>query len=188
MRVDIKAGGDGVVCWNRDAIQAYATAVDEREVHISRNNADVVTIPGLVKCYGCEVMEYDLGTRCTAVLTHTRYGVEGEIQPRTEDAAGSLASIPGLLTRVSPAEAEASPAVAVSPLPGSPRPTPSSPNPASHPAAPKPSGSGPREASASAGGGTTSSSQSSDEDSRAGRANAPEPKRSGLRGLFGRDR
>ncbi len=58
MRVDIKAGGDGVVCWNRDAIQAYATAVDEREVHISRNNADVVTIPGLVKCYGCEVMEY----------------------------------------------------------------------------------------------------------------------------------
>jgi len=180
MRVDIKAGGDGVVCWNSDAIQAYANAVDEREAEVSRNNADVVTVPGLVKCYGCEVMEYDLGTRCTAVLTHTRFGVEGEIQPRAEDAAGSLASIPGLLTRVSPAEAETSPAVAVSPVPGSPRPTATAPQPA------EPNSGETRADGAS--GGAASTSQSSADGSRSGRPNPPEPKRSGLRGLFGRDR
>ena len=56
-------------------------------------------MPGLLKCYGCEVLEYDYGVRCTAELKRTLYAVEGEIEPRAEDAKRSLADVPGLLTR-----------------------------------------------------------------------------------------
>lgn len=100
MRVEIKAGGDGVACWNDQAIRAYVAGVEQREQQLSAANPDLVVLPGQVKCYGCEVMEYDYGTRCTAVLTHTRYTVSGEIQPRAEDAAGSLLDIPGLVSKI----------------------------------------------------------------------------------------
>lgn len=99
MRVEIKSGGDGVLCWNREAVQGFAAAVSEREARLAQNNPDLTVQPGRVACYGCEVMEYDYGTKCTARLTNTLYVVEGEIGPRAEDANGSLAEIPGLLTR-----------------------------------------------------------------------------------------
>ena len=75
MRVEIKEGGDGVACWNRDAIAAYAASIDAREAALGDANPDLVITPGLVKCYGCEVLEYDMGTRCTAELTRTLYAV-----------------------------------------------------------------------------------------------------------------
>lgn len=99
MQVDTKDGGDGVKCWNRQAIRSYAEATDERERQLGARNPDLKLLPGLVKCYGCEVMEYDYGTKCTAQLTLTRYAVEGEVEPRADDAKASLAEIPGLLTR-----------------------------------------------------------------------------------------
>ena len=100
MRVEVKSGGDGVRCWNVAAISAYAKAADERESLLAQRNPDLTVKPGLVMCYGCEVMEYDYGIKCTARLTRTRYLVEGELAPRSEDAAGaSLSEIPGLLTR-----------------------------------------------------------------------------------------
>ena len=54
MRVEIKQGGDGVACWNAEAIAAYAAAVDAREAALAAANPDLVVTPGLVKCYGCE--------------------------------------------------------------------------------------------------------------------------------------
>lgn len=109
MRVETKDGGDGVKCWNRAAIRAYTDGVDEQERSLTARNPDLKLLPGLVKCYGCEVMEHDYGTKCTAQLTRTRYAVNGQIEPRADDAAASLAEIPGLLTRapaeVIPAEA-----------------------------------------------------------------------------------
>lgn len=99
MRVEVKTGGDGVRCWNVAAIQTYAQATNEREAQLSQRNPDLTVKPGVVSCYGCEVMEYDYGIKCTARLTRTRYLVEGELAPRSEDAAASLSEIPGLLTR-----------------------------------------------------------------------------------------
>jgi hypothetical protein len=99
MRVGIKDGGDGVRCWNREAVLAYADQVNSREAQIAQRNPDVVVLPGRLVCYGCEVMEYDYGVRCTAELRRTLYAVEGEIEPRAEDAKRSLADVPGLLTR-----------------------------------------------------------------------------------------
>ena len=107
MRVETKAGGDGVVCWNVEPIQAYAQQVNEQEIRLARDNPDLVVKPGLLKCYGCEVLEYDYGVRCTAELTRTLYAVEGEIEPRAEDAKRSLADVPGLLTRAPDDIAEA---------------------------------------------------------------------------------
>ncbi|GAB2591080.1 hypothetical protein GCM10009593_33830 [Microlunatus antarcticus] len=68
---------------------------------------------GQVKCYGCEVMDHGYGTRCTAVLTHALYSVEGEIAPRAQDAAGSLLEVPGFVSKIeTPAELdEPAPAV-----------------------------------------------------------------------------
>lgn len=99
MRVEIKSGGDGVLCWNVEAVQAYAASVTENESRLGSNNPDLVVQPGRISCYGCEVMEHGYGTKCTARLTKTLYAVEGEIAPRSEDANGSLAEVPGLLTR-----------------------------------------------------------------------------------------
>ncbi len=100
MRVDIKQGGDGVACWNADAIAAYAASIDAREAALGDANPDLVITPGLVKCYGCEVLEFDMGTRCTAELTRTLYSVVDEVSPRNSDASASLGDIPGLLTRI----------------------------------------------------------------------------------------
>lgn len=99
MRVETKDGGDGVPCWNVAAIQNYANQINEKESRLSGANPDLLVMPGLVKCYGCELMEYDYGIKCTATLTRTRYAIEGEIQPRAEDAAGGLGEIPGLQTK-----------------------------------------------------------------------------------------
>ena len=114
MRVETKAGGDGVLCWNVEPIAAYAQQVNEQETRLARDNPDLVVKPGLLKCYGCEVMEYDYGVRCTAELKRTLYAVEGEIEPRAEDAKRSLAEVPGLLTRapddIAAAAAEQAPA------------------------------------------------------------------------------
>jgi hypothetical protein len=99
MRVETKDGGDGVRCWNVAAIRSYADQINQKEARLTGANPDLLVMPGLVKCYGCEVMEYDYGIKCTASLTRTRYAIEGEIQPRPEDAAGSLGEIPGLETR-----------------------------------------------------------------------------------------
>ena len=100
MRVEVKTGGDGVRCWNVAAIQTYAQTMNEREALLAQRNPDLTVKPGVVSCYGCEVMEYDYGIKCTARLTRTRYLVEGELAPRSEDATGaSLSEISGLLTR-----------------------------------------------------------------------------------------
>src|SRR3712207_8630007 len=105
MHVGIKEGGDGVRCWNRQAVLAYADQVNSREVQIAQRNPDVAVLPGRLVCYGCEVMEYDYGIKCTAQLTRTRYAVQGETEPRAEDAVGSLQEVPGLLSRA-PARSE----------------------------------------------------------------------------------
>lgn len=99
MRVETKVGGDGVGCWNVAAIQTYVDQINQNEARLGAANPDLVVMSGRVRCYGCEVMEYDYGIKCTAELTRTRYGVHGEIQPRPEDAVGSLGEIPGLETR-----------------------------------------------------------------------------------------
>jgi hypothetical protein len=111
MRVGIKDGGDGVRCWNREAVLAYADQVNSREAQIAQRNPDVVVLPGRLVCYGCEVMEYDYGIKCTAQLTLTRYAVEGETEPRAEDAAGSLLEVPGLQGRA-PSDIQPEPAAA----------------------------------------------------------------------------
>jgi hypothetical protein len=103
MHVGIKDGGDGVACWNQQAVLAYADQVNRREQQVAEHNPDVVVLPGKVVCYGCEVMEFDYGVKCTASLTRTRYAVQGETEPRAEDAAGSLLEIDGLRSRA-PAE------------------------------------------------------------------------------------
>jgi len=69
MRVDIKEGGDGVACWNAEAITAYAAVVDAREAALASANPDLDVTPGRVKCYGCQVNDFALGIRCTAELT-----------------------------------------------------------------------------------------------------------------------
>ena len=86
MLMEIREGGDGVACWNTDAIAAYVTAINDREAALSDANPDLRVTPGRVKCYGCEVLEFDMGTRCTAELTKTLYAVEGEVGPRRADA------------------------------------------------------------------------------------------------------
>jgi hypothetical protein len=100
MQVEIREGGDGVACWNVDAITAYVTAINDREAALSEANPDLRVTPGRIKCYGCEALEFDMGTRCTAELTKTLYAVEGEVAPRRADASASLSEIPGLLTRI----------------------------------------------------------------------------------------
>jgi hypothetical protein len=95
---DIRTGGDGVRCWNAEAIGAYVAGINEREARLTRDNPDVVVKPGRISCYGCEVQDYGYGTRCTAALTRTYYLISGEIPPRPADAAGSLLEIPGLKT------------------------------------------------------------------------------------------
>jgi len=99
MRVGTKDGGDGVRCWNKDAVTAHVDQVNAREAQIARENPNVVVLPGQLVCYGCEVMDFDYGVKCTASLTRTRYAVEGEIQPRSEDAVGSLSDVVGLRHR-----------------------------------------------------------------------------------------
>jgi hypothetical protein len=95
---DIRAGGDGVLCWNKAAIGDYVAGINDREARLTRDNPDVVVKPGLISCYGCEVQDYGYGTRCTAQLRRTYYVIAGEIPPRAADAAGSLLEIPGLNT------------------------------------------------------------------------------------------
>ena len=117
MRVDIRTGGDGVACWNAQAVRDYAAAVDEREQRLGAANPDLVVLSGQIKCYGCEVMDYGYGTRCTASLTKSRYGVRDEVQPRSEDMTGSLSEIPGLVSKLdAPAtEPSAAPTAPTSP-------------------------------------------------------------------------
>ena len=116
MRVDIRSGGDGVACWNDEAVRSYAAGVTAREEQLADRNPDLVITPGQLKCYGCEVMEHGYGTRCTAVLTHPLYSVEGEIMPRATDAAGSLLEVPGLISKIdTPAEVAGSTAAAPAP-------------------------------------------------------------------------
>lgn len=106
MQVGIKDGGDGVRCWNAPAVAAYADEVNRREQQVAQHNPDVAVLPGRLVCYGCEVMEYDYGVKCTATLTRTRYAVQGELEPRPEDAKGSLLDIQGFQGRA-PADIEA---------------------------------------------------------------------------------
>ena len=130
MRVEIKQGGDGVACWNAEAIAAYAAAADAREAALAAANPDLVVTPGLVKCYGCETLEFDMGFGCTGKLTRTLYAVTGEVAPRPADAAGSLRVIPHLQGRIDAedaveripevrAAAPAAPATTTAPLPPS---------------------------------------------------------------------
>ena len=100
MRVDIRSGGDGVACWTDDAIRVYAGRVTQREEQLAAANPDLVITTGQVKCYGCEVMDHGYGTRCTAILTHALYSIEGEVAPREQDASGSLLEIPGLVSKI----------------------------------------------------------------------------------------
>jgi hypothetical protein len=110
MQVETKEGGDGVRCWNVGAIQSYADQVNAREAELSARNPDLLVRPGRVKCYGCELMEYDYGVKCTAELTVTRYVVDGELEPRAADAKRGLSEIPGLLTKAPDEVAAAAPA------------------------------------------------------------------------------
>ncbi len=125
MRVDIKSGGDGVACWNAEAIAAYEQTITARESARAEANPDLTVTPARLKCYGCEVMEHGYGTRCTAVMTLTMYAVEGEIAPREADAKGSLLDIPGLVSKIdTPAELESpAPAASAAPSPGQPGPS-----------------------------------------------------------------
>jgi hypothetical protein len=100
MQVEIRTGGDGVACWNAEAISAYANAINEREAALGEANPDLRITPGRVKCYGCELLELDMGVRCTAEVTKTLYFIEGEVAPRRADASAYLSEIPGLLTRI----------------------------------------------------------------------------------------
>ena len=109
MQVETKDGGDGVRCWNVEAIRAYVDQVNEREASLRGRNPDLVVRPGRVMCYGCEVMEYDYGVKCTAQLTITRFVVEGELEPRADDAKRGLIEIPGLLTKAPDDVAAAAP-------------------------------------------------------------------------------
>ena len=99
MKVETKDGGDGVRCWNVAAIRAYSASTDAREEQVTARNPDVEVFPGLLRCYGCEVMEYDYGIRCTAELTLTRYAVRDELAPKPADAQASLNQIPDFLLR-----------------------------------------------------------------------------------------
>lgn len=111
MRVGTKDGGDGVRCWNREAVTRYAERVNAREAQVAQANPDVVVLPGRLVCYGCEVMEYDYGIKCTASLTRTRYAVRDETEPRVEDAVGSLQEVEGLRERA-PSDVEQEPVAA----------------------------------------------------------------------------
>lgn len=142
VRVETKAGGDGVLCWNVTALQAYAEQTNAQEARLGAANPDLVVHPGRVTCYGCEVMEYDYGIKCTALLTRTLFVVAGEIEPRAEDADRSVSEIPGLATR---APEDVQPAATAEPV------------------IPQPAAAAPGHTPA-----------------------APLPKRSGLRGMFGR--
>ncbi len=98
MRVEIKDADPGARCWNRDAVRAYADEVTAKEERLTAANPDLTVLPGVVKCYGCEVQDYDYADKCTARLTRTRYAVPEEIAPREADAQVSLQEIPGLAT------------------------------------------------------------------------------------------
>lgn len=129
MQVGIKDGGDGVRCWNAAAVTGYADEVNRRERQLAQDNPDVAVLPGRLVCYGCEVMEYDYGVKCTATLTRSRYAVRGEIEPRSEDAKGSLLDIPGFQGRAPAdveAEAKAKEAVAAAPAAAAASPVPDS--------------------------------------------------------------
>lgn len=162
MHVGIKDGGDGVACWNRQAVASYAEQVNRREQQVAEQNPDVVVLPGRLVCYGCEVMEFDYGVKCTASLTRTRYAVRGETEPRAEDAAGSLLEVEGLRSRA-PAELheqvrEREKAAAVSAPPSSP----------------------------SAAGAVTSSATPKSSSAMPPHPGRDETRRGGLRGLFNR--
>ena len=77
-------------------VRAYAAGVTEREERLDAANPDLLVIPGQVKCFGCEVMDHGYGTRCTAVLTHPLYSVEGELAPRAAGRGGLAARDPRL--------------------------------------------------------------------------------------------
>jgi hypothetical protein len=98
LRCEIRTGGDGVACWNSDAIQSYVDETTRRETGLSERNPDLVVVPGRISCYGCEAQEYDYAPKCTAKITKTLYAVPGEVQPRAADAIGWHREIPGLLT------------------------------------------------------------------------------------------
>lgn len=109
MRVQVRDGGDGVRCWNVQPIADFARSADQHEARLAAANPDLTIEPGLLICYGCEVMEYDLGVKCTAELTRTRFFVRGEIEPRPADAKASIALVTGLLTKAPDAVASAAP-------------------------------------------------------------------------------
>lgn len=111
MDIEIKDGGDGVVCWNRDAIEAYAAATANRIATLRERNADLEVVPGRIKCFGCHVQEGNVGTRCTAQLKLTLYGIAGEKGPRASDADAPLQEIPGL-TSLQPDSGALSPSLA----------------------------------------------------------------------------
>ncbi|MCW2812459.1 MAG: hypothetical protein JWP61_2917 [Friedmanniella sp.] len=133
MRVEIKDRDPGIRCWNREAVQTYADEVTAREERLAAANPDLVVLSGVVKCYGCEVQDYDYADKCTARLTRTRYTVPGEIAPREADAQVSLQEIPGLATvRPDGDRTAAAPGAAAQPTvstqgPGAPRPVGSAP-------------------------------------------------------------
>ena len=175
MRIGTKDGGDGVRCWNKEAVTAYVDQVNAREAQVARDNPDVTVLPGQLVCYGCEVMDFDYGVKCTASLTRTRYAVQSEIQPRAEDAAGSLLDIAGLRSRA-PEEIAAqakTPQLATS---------------ASAPGGSGAAGSGKGGSGGAGGPGSSAASGASSSSTQAGPAAEPrsEGKRGGLRGLFGR--
>lgn len=140
MRVEIKDGGDGVACWNAEAILAYVHAIDAREARLREANPDLVVTPGRVKCYGCRLNDFGLGFQCTAEVTRNLYAIAGEVAPRAADAGGSLADIDGLQSRIDTEQAvrlvaaDPQPAVAA-PAPAAPTPSVTAPVP---PPAPQP--------------------------------------------------
>lgn len=119
MRVDKKDGGDGVACWNTEAVRSYAAEIDADEARLARDNPDVVVTSGLFRCYGCEKLEWEDGTRCTAELTLTLYRIKGQVAPRSADASASLQVIPGLRSRILDDEAVAAPETATATTPPS---------------------------------------------------------------------
>lgn len=100
MEVHTRSGGDGVLCWNAEAISGYIRATESRQAQLVAANADLVATPGTLSCHGCVTLEYGNGSRCTAELTRTLYAVREEIGPRAGDASASPSVIPGFRGRI----------------------------------------------------------------------------------------
>lgn len=94
MEVNLRCARGEEVCWNVEAIDAYADQVNAKETRLA-GNPDLTVIPGKIACQGCVENQWGNGTFCSAQLTETQFAVAGERPPRPEDAFAATSQIPG---------------------------------------------------------------------------------------------